>query len=105
MACSFLCRPWYVSQPGELPNTMENPKRKSWIPGISALAFLLPCALHAQLGDLLSEPVEEPLPAARSYAKEAPLAPEAEQGTFQLPHGFRIDLVAAEPLVHDPVAA
>ena len=84
---------------------MVNPTRKSWIPGIFALAFLTPCALHAQLGDLLSEPVEEPLPAARSYAKEPPLAPDAEQGTFQLPHGFRIDLVAAEPLVHDPVAA
>jgi mono/diheme cytochrome c family protein/glucose/arabinose dehydrogenase len=72
---------------------------------MSALALLLPCALRAQLGDLLSEPTEEPLPAARSFAKEAPLSPEAELATFQLPHGFRVELVAAEPLVHDPVAA
>jgi mono/diheme cytochrome c family protein len=84
---------------------MVKPNGKFWISSISALALLAPCALRAQLGDLLSEPTEEPLPAARSYAKEPPLTPEAEQATFQLPHGFRIDLVAAEPLVHDPVAA
>jgi mono/diheme cytochrome c family protein len=86
-------------------NHMVKPNGKFWISWIFAPALLLPCALRAQLGDLMSEPKEEPLPAARSYAKVPPLTPEAEQGTFQLPHGFRIDLVAAEPLVHDPVAA
>ncbi|MBL9211327.1 MAG: c-type cytochrome [Opitutaceae bacterium] len=33
------------------------------------------------------------------------LSPQEQLRTFQLPPGFRIELVAAEPLVHDPVAA
>ncbi len=31
-------------------------------------------------------------------------SPEEELGTFQVPDGFRVELVAAEPLVRDPVA-
>jgi len=73
--------------------------------GIAAFPLFLPCLLSAQLGDELSEGPQLPLPAARHFVQEPPLTPEAEQGTFQLPHGFRIGLVAAEPLVHDPVAA
>src|SRR5690349_9232646 len=33
-----------------------------------------------------------------------PLTPREEQGTFRLPAGFRIELVACEPNVVDPVA-
>jgi len=33
------------------------------------------------------------------------LSPEEQLRTFQLPPGFRIELVAAEPLIQDPVAA
>ena len=72
---------------------------------IAALAFFLPCILSAQLGDKLSEGPQVPLPAARNFVQEPPLTPEAEQRTFQLPHGFRVNLVAADPLVRDPVAA
>jgi len=80
-------------------------KSKLWISWVSILAWGLPCALVAQLGDDLSEGPQVPLPAARNYAQEPPLTPQAEQATFQLPPGFRIDLLAAEPMVHDPVAA
>lgn len=30
--------------------------------------------------------------------------PEAAEGTFRVQHGFRMELIAAEPLVYDPVA-
>src|SRR5882672_9747732 len=33
-----------------------------------------------------------------------PLSPQKEQATFQLPKGFRAELVACEPQVIDPVA-
>lgn len=36
--------------------------------------------------------------------REPPLSPEDALETFQLPPGFRIELVAAEPGIADPVA-
>lgn len=49
-----------------------------------------------------------PDPAAILASIEVPpapvLSPEAEHATFRLPPGFRAELVAAEPLVVDPVA-
>src|SRR5262249_6858469 len=41
-----------------------------------------------------------PLPSLRI----APLEPAAAQSTFQLRDGFRLDLLAAEPLTTDPIA-
>jgi len=44
----------------------------------------------------------------RSYAEElpriAPLEPEAALDSFETHPDFRVELVAAEPLVHDPIA-
>ena len=71
----------------------------------AVLTLGLPALAWAQLGDKLSEGPQVPLPAARNMAVELPLTPDGEQETFQLPHGFRAELVAAEPMVHDPVAA
>jgi mono/diheme cytochrome c family protein len=73
--------------------------------GLALLALGWPALVRAQLGDKLSEGPQVPLPAARQLVVEAPLTAEEEGRTFQLPNGFRADLVAAEPLVHDPVAA
>lgn len=39
----------------------------------------------------------------RPAGSTAPLSPQASAATFALPAGFRIDLVAAEPLLHEPV--
>jgi mono/diheme cytochrome c family protein len=72
---------------------------------LTALALALPSLLWAQLGDKLSEGPQVPLPAARNLVVEPALTPEEELATFQLPPGFRAELVAAEPMVHDPVAA
>src|SRR5581483_10429463 len=61
--------------------------------------------LRGQMGDTAGEGPQVPLPAARKTAPAVVQSPAEELATFQLPPGFRIELVAAEPLVHDPVAA
>jgi mono/diheme cytochrome c family protein len=61
--------------------------------------------LRAQIGDRPEEGPQVALPAVRKMTPEPALTPQEELRTFQLPPGFRIELVAAEPLVHDPVAA
>ncbi|TDJ70336.1 MAG: dehydrogenase, partial [Planctomycetota bacterium] len=67
-------------------------------------ALILPCALaSAQNGDRAGE--EQPdLPADLAIPAAPVLTPGEERATFALPPGFSIELVAAEPLVHDPVA-
>jgi putative membrane-bound dehydrogenase-like protein len=49
--------------------------------------------------------VFQALAAAGSAGRqEPPYAPDEALRTFQLPHGFRIEIVAAEPQIQDPVA-
>jgi putative membrane-bound dehydrogenase-like protein len=50
---------------------------------------------------ILSVQAADPTP---GVSPKGPLSPHEEQATFQLPKGFRIDLVASEPDVIDPVA-
>ncbi|MBI4660560.1 MAG: hypothetical protein HY735_17120 [Verrucomicrobia bacterium] len=58
--------------------------------------------LKAQIGDLPNE-VQAP-PSADLNIPPAPLlSGEQALGTFVVPPGFRVELVAAEPLVRDPV--
>lgn len=77
-------------------------KSRFWL----VLIALSACsALRAQLGDLTEDGVEHTLPAARHFAPTPPLSAREEQATFQVPAGFRMELVADESLVHDPVAA
>ena len=59
--------------------------------------------IHAQLGDRPGgDPQRPPSPDIEIPAAPA-LSPADALKTFVLPPGFRIELVAAEPLVHDPV--
>src|SRR5690606_14290019 len=54
----------------------------------------------------LESPEGRPWPAA--VAKDAPqpvLSPEGALKTFTMPPGFRLQLVAAEPIVKDPILA
>jgi len=70
---------------------------------LTVLAFLCVSSLHAQRGDRAGE-VQLP-PAAHIKVPPAPvLAPSDALKTFKIAPGFRIELVAAEPLVHDPIA-
>jgi len=67
------------------------------------LAYVAPAAF-AQLGD--GDERNQPPPNVALEIPPAPvLSPQEEMATFVLPAGFRVELVAAEPLVHDPVVA
>jgi mono/diheme cytochrome c family protein/glucose/arabinose dehydrogenase len=69
-----------------------------------AAAALSSSLLFAQNGDKAGEVQKETVPADK--IPPAPvLSPEEEAKTFRLPAGFRVELVAAEPLVHSPVQA
>ena len=57
----------------------------------------------AQNGDRAGE-VQAPPPSHLKSPPAPPLAPAEALKTFRLPPGFRMELVAAEPLVFDPVA-
>lgn len=73
---------------------------------IGLLVFLalapMPGALHAQNGDHPGEAQPETVPPHR--IPPAPvLTPEEQLRTFRLPPGYRVELVASEPLVSSPV--
>src|ERR671914_949284 len=64
---------------------------------------LLGLLLWAQVGDRPGE--KQPPPSKEWVVPAAPvLAPKDAVATITLPPGFRMELVAAEPLVSDPVA-
>ena len=67
-----------------------------------SLAALLAAPLRAQNGDHEGEP-QPPLPADLEIPPAPVLTPEEQLESFALAPGFVIELVAAEPLVHDPV--
>jgi len=69
-----------------------------------ALVAALTAPVSAQAGDHTGED-QPPLPDDLEVPPAPALDWEAELATFQLPPGFRIELVAAEPLVEDPVSA
>lgn len=60
-------------------------------------------ALFAQSGDRKGE-VQAPLPAHIKVPPAPVRTPEEQAATFKLAPGFRADLVAADPLVGDPIA-
>ena len=41
--------------------------------------------------------------AAEPFPRVPPTPPENAEATFEVQHGFRMELIAAEPLVVDPV--
>ena len=68
-----------------------------------ALIGLLPWCAYAQNGDKKGES-QAPLPDHLVLPPSPPLSPEDALASFKLPPEFGIELVAAEPLVGDPVA-
>lgn len=67
------------------------------------VALLLARTTAAQNGDVADE-VQPPLPASLAVPPAPALTAAEERATFDVRPGFRIELVAAEPLVRDPVA-
>src|SRR5438309_406138 len=70
--------------------------------GIFFLATLVGLNLWAQQGDKGSE-TQTPRVPRELIPPAPPLPPERALKSFQIQPGFRIELVAAEPLVHDPI--
>lgn len=77
----------------------------SWLVLLSVLAAfsLLPAQLSAQRGDKAGE-VQLPPPAKWNIPPAPALSPADALKTLKLAPGFRAELVAAEPLVFEPVA-
>src|SRR5437899_1846257 len=70
---------------------------------IAVVALLLGATLYAQRGD--KGDTNQPLRVARERIPPAPpLTPEEALKTFRVAPGFRVELVASEPLVEAPVA-
>ena len=63
--------------------------------------LVLACLLFG--GEVITQPAEPELQAS-DLPRIPPTEPEKALDTFQLKPGFRIELVAAEPLVTDPIA-
>lgn len=69
--------------------------------------FLILLAISAATGFAYqSSPVNRPWPpeVQKVSADSPPLAPDAALQTFHMPPGYRLELVASEPLVQEPVA-
>lgn len=70
---------------------------------LSALALAPGGIVLAQQGDRENDPQPD-VPAHILAPPAPPLAPEEAMRTFSIEPGFRIELVASEPLVADPIA-
>src|SRR4051812_13786222 len=73
---------------------------------ITRLAALLTCftlPLLAQRGDKKGEE-QKPVSDTIKIPPAPVLTPEKEAATFKLQPGFHAELVASDPLVHDPIA-
>ncbi len=69
---------------------------------ISLFTVLTGLSLFAQQGDERGE-TQTPRVPKEMIPPAPPLAPDQALKSFKLQPGFRVELVAAEPLVHDPV--
>jgi glucose/arabinose dehydrogenase/mono/diheme cytochrome c family protein len=70
---------------------------------IALLTILLAPWALAQNGDRRGE-VQEDVPSTIKIPPAPPLSPADELATLKLPPGFHAELVAADPLIHDPIS-
>jgi putative membrane-bound dehydrogenase-like protein len=66
------------------------------------LRIFLPLVLFGLL--LVGVSLSHPPQTAPGFSNGKPLSPREEQATFRVPKGFKVELVACEPQVLDPVA-
>lgn len=82
------------------------PRSATILPAIAAalaLPLFAPGGANAQQGDREGH-VMKPPPEDWDIPEAPVLSPGEEANTFTVEDGFRIELVASEPMVHDPVA-
>ena len=70
---------------------------------LTALAVVLVSTVLAQQGDRPDE-VQNPIPSEWKIPPAPVLSPEEALATLTVVPGFRVEIVAAEPLLGDPVA-
>ena len=71
--------------------------------GLALIFTLMTCPAAAQRGDRGDKNQPDP-PASLKIPPSPVLSPEEALESFQIVDGFKIEIVAAEPLIHDPVA-
>ena len=86
-------------------SAFPTPPRSPWpVFGGIVLTWMMALApVFAQNGDRPGE-VQPPLPDAFKRDFAHPRTPEEQLASFQLQPGFRIELVASEPMIEDPIA-
>jgi putative membrane-bound dehydrogenase-like protein len=77
------------------------PIRRSALLGLLAFAIALPVTLLPQVATIAAEPF---IPRKQSQPPGPPLTPEEAIQRMVVPEGFRVELVAAEPAIMNPVA-
>jgi mono/diheme cytochrome c family protein/glucose/arabinose dehydrogenase len=72
---------------------------------LAAVPLLLPVTTSGQSSGPLTSPVGRPWPTpVQKVPEDSPaLSPEAALQTFYMPPGYRLELVASEPMIQDPV--
>jgi glucose/arabinose dehydrogenase len=76
------------------------------VPRFGAVLLLLAMTAVVAGHAYQSSPANRPWPPAvqKTSGESPPLSPEAALKTFHMPPGYRVELVASEPLIHEPVA-
>ncbi len=99
-------QPFYMNYyPAQL-RPMRHIMKSRFVMLIVLIAFAMAAPLRAQRGDQRDKPGQQqvdPIPADK-IPPQPVLSPEESLKAFKIQPGFRIELVASEPLVQDPVA-
>lgn len=86
-----------------LPRTLTSLGGRAILLGVAWLAIGSSSTLHAQRGDRRGE-FQRALPDHFKPPPAPALSPEEAMKTIRVAPGFRLELVASEPLVQDPIA-
>ena len=84
-------------------------KKSIWISGILAVSLLaVTCQVSRknapQTAQTTATQTVETVPAFTANPSPAHLTPEQSLKSFRLPKGYHLELVASEPMIHEPVA-
>ena len=71
---------------------------------VIVISFIFFSFINIREFHLLEDQSQKSIPDSVLFTSSPVLDPEEALGAFQLDEGFRIELVASEPLIHDPVA-
>lgn len=69
---------------------------------LASAPLLLALVAHAHAQEGSPDQVEPRLPDLGKMHRTRPLEPEAAMATIELPDGFSLELVACEPMIHEP---